>query len=46
MISITTQKISEKGIQNIGNAIEVLAAAEGLDAHKNAVTLRLEALKS
>ena len=44
--AISFQKISEKGIQNIGNAIEVLAAAEGLDAHKNAVTLRLEALKS
>jgi histidinol dehydrogenase len=44
--AISFQKISEKGIQNIGSAIEVLAAAEGLDAHKNAVTLRLEALKS
>jgi len=43
--AISFQKISEKGIQNIGNAIEVLAAAEGLDAHKNAVTLRLNSLK-
>jgi len=39
--SMTFQKISEKGIQNIGKAIEVMAEAEGLQAHKNAVTLRL-----
>jgi len=43
--AISFQKISEKGIQNIGNTIEVLADAEGLDAHKNAVTLRLKSLK-
>ena len=43
--AISFQKISEKGIQNIGKSIEVLAAAEGLDAHKNAVTLRLNSLK-
>jgi len=39
---ITFQKINEEGIKNIGAAIEVMAAAEGLQAHKNAVTLRLE----
>jgi len=44
--AISFQKISEKGIQIIGNTIEVLAEAEGLDAHKNAVTLRLNSLKS
>ena len=43
--TISFQRISEKGIQNIGKTIEVLAAAEGLDAHKNAVTLRLNSLK-
>jgi histidinol dehydrogenase len=43
--SITFQKISKKGIQNIGNAIELMAEAEGLQAHKNAVTLRLNSLK-
>lgn len=43
--SITFQKISQKGIQNIGNAIELMAEAEGLQAHKNAVTLRLKSLK-
>ncbi|MEO8234548.1 MAG: histidinol dehydrogenase [Flavobacterium sp.] len=39
--SMTFQKISKKGIQNIGKAIEIMADAEGLQAHKNAVTLRL-----
>jgi histidinol dehydrogenase len=43
--AISFQKISEIGIQKIGNAIEVLASEEGLDAHKNAVTLRLNSLK-
>ncbi|NRT14736.1 histidinol dehydrogenase [Flavobacterium sp. 28A] len=43
--SMTFQKISEKGIQNIGKAIEVMAEAEGLQAHKNAVTLRLNAIR-
>lgn len=42
---ITYQRITKEGIQNIGPAIELMAAAEGLDAHKNAVTLRLESLK-
>lgn len=35
------QKISFEGIQNIGLAIECMAEAEQLFAHKNAVTLRL-----
>ncbi|NER16411.1 histidinol dehydrogenase [Spongiivirga citrea] len=45
MKSMTFQKISKDGIQNIGNAIELMAEAEGLQAHKNAVTLRLKSLK-
>ena len=44
--AITFQKISSEGIQNIGNAIELMAEAEGLQAHKNAVTLRLNKLRS
>jgi histidinol dehydrogenase len=40
--AMTFQKISEKGIQNIGTAIEIMAEAEGLQAHKRAVSLRLE----
>ena len=43
--SMTFQKISSEGIQNIGNAVELMAEAEGLQAHKNAVTLRLNSLK-
>ncbi|MEP2688759.1 histidinol dehydrogenase [Maribacter dokdonensis] len=45
MKSMTFQKINEKGIQTIGKAIELMAEAEGLQAHKNAVTLRLNSLK-
>ncbi|SDB38619.1 histidinol dehydrogenase [Flavobacteriaceae bacterium MAR_2010_188] len=44
--SVTFQKISEEGIKNIGPSIEELAAAEGLQAHKNSVTLRLSDLTS
>ena len=43
--AMTFQKISEKGLQNIGKSIEIMAEAEGLQAHKNAVTLRLNTLK-
>ncbi|MDD7914159.1 histidinol dehydrogenase [Polaribacter ponticola] len=42
--SITFQKISKEGIKSIGKSIELMAAAEGLDAHKNAVTIRLKDL--
>ncbi len=42
---ITFQKISIKGIINIGKTVETLAAAEGLDAHKNAITVRLNKRK-
>ncbi len=42
---ITFQEITEKGLKNIGPAIEKMAASEQLDAHKNAVTLRLKSLK-
>lgn len=45
MKNMTFQKISAEGIKNIGNAIELMAEAEGLLAHKNAVTLRLNSLK-
>lgn len=38
---ITIQKITQQGINNIGSAIELMAEAEGLQAHKNAVTIRL-----
>lgn len=41
---ITYQKITPKGLQSIGRAVELMAAAEQLDAHKNAMTLRLQSL--
>lgn len=41
---VTFQKISAEGIQNIGASVEEMAAAEQLEAHKNAVTLRLKSL--
>jgi len=41
MKSMTFQKITSQGIRNIGNAIELMAEAEGLYAHKNAVAIRL-----
>ena len=44
--SMTFQKISERGIQEIGEAIEIMAEAEGLQAHKNAVSLRLKSLNN
>ena len=43
--AMTFQKITQKGIKNIGKAIEIMAEAEGLQGHKNAVSLRLEYLK-
>ena len=41
---ITFQEITREGIQNIGPAIEVMAANEHLDAHKNAVSIRLNSI--
>ena len=43
--NMTFQKISKEGLLNIGEAIELMAEAEGLHAHKNAVTIRLKDLK-
>lgn len=38
---ITFQQLSKEGLQNIGNTVMTMAAAEGLQAHKNAVAIRL-----
>jgi len=43
---ITFQKLTSKGLQNIGPSIEIMAEAEGLYAHKNAVSLRLKSLQN
>jgi histidinol dehydrogenase len=39
---ITFQYITPEGLQHIGRTIEVMAEAEGLEAHKNAVSIRLK----
>lgn len=39
---ITFQHLSERGLQNICKTVEILAELEGLQAHKNAVTVRLK----
>jgi len=38
---ITYQKLSKEGLEQIGKAVEIMAEAEGLHAHKNAVSIRL-----
>lgn len=43
---MTIQKLSPEGLQAIGNAVELMAQAEQLTAHKQAVTLRLAALNA
>lgn len=42
---ITFQHLSAEGVSNIGPAVEAMAAAESLDAHKNAMTIRLKEIK-
>lgn len=41
---ITFQEISEEGIKNISKTVELMAEAESLEAHKRAVSLRVESL--
>lgn len=43
---MTYQKISPEGLKNLGPTVEIMAANELLEAHKNAVTIRLKYLKS
>ena len=42
--TVTYQQISADGIRNLGPVIEMMAAAEGLEAHRNAVSVRREYL--
>ncbi len=42
---VTLQRLTAEGLRNIGGTVERMAAGEGLDAHKNAVTVRLDTLK-
>ncbi|WP_213521484.1 histidinol dehydrogenase [Nonlabens sp.] len=43
---VTYQKATAQGIKNLGPAVEQMAAAEGLDAHKNAVSIRLKSIEN
>ncbi len=43
---ISFQQLTAEGIRNLGKTIELMAEAEGLFAHKNAVTLRLKSLNT
>ena len=42
---ITFQHLTEDGIRHIGRAVELMAEAEQLDAHKNAMTVRIKSIK-
>jgi histidinol dehydrogenase len=42
---VTFQHLTEEGVRSIGRAVELMAEAEQLDAHKNAMTVRLNAIK-
>ncbi|MBO7173194.1 MAG: histidinol dehydrogenase [Burkholderiaceae bacterium] len=42
---MTVQELTPEGLRQIGAVVELMAAAERLDAHKNAVTVRMNALK-
>lgn len=41
---ITSQKVTEQGLKSIGKAVMTLAAVEGLEAHRNAVQVRMDKL--
>ena len=43
---ITFQHLTAEGVKNIGPAVELMAEAEQLDAHKNAMSVRLEEIRS
>ena len=42
---ITFQHLTAEGVRNIGHAVELMAEAEQLDAHKNAMTVRLKEIE-
>ena len=46
MRKVTFQRLSAEGIRSIGRAVEVMAAAEHLDAHRNAMSVRMAKLNS
>jgi len=42
---ITFQEITREGLEQVGDTVEVMAAAEGLEAHKRAVSIRRKSTK-
>jgi len=42
MKSVTFQKLSEQGLKGIAETVQTLAKVEELDAHKNAVAIRIK----
>ena len=46
MRKITFQQLTQQGLQTLGPVIETMAAGEYLDAHKNAVSIRLATVSS
>ena len=45
MRKMTFQHLTAEGVMSIGSAVETMAAAEGLEAHKNAMTVRINYIK-
>ena len=43
---MTFQHLSEEGVRSIGRAVELMAEAEQLDAHKNAMTVRMAEIEN
>jgi len=44
--SVLSQSLSEEGLLNLGPTVEIMAEVEGLEAHKQAVTKRLNSIRS
>ena len=42
---VTFQHLTEEGVRHIGHAVELMAASEQLQAHKNAMTVRINSIK-
>lgn len=45
MRKVTFQHLTEEGVRNIGHAVELMAEAEQLDAHKNAMSVRINSIQ-
>lgn len=43
---ITFQNLSDEGIQNLGKSVEIMAEIEGLEGHKNAMSVRIQSLNN